>query len=209
DVQRIGDATTRNFQEPIQTIIPWASNHFTETLIERVRADFGQSFWGFWMLGGMAGGGMGFIFAPEAKARAQRRLQEIMSAARKELEHALPFAMEPVVYDFAINERGTFAEFLTGTDALMPAGYYTLLLPDLLRKDPRSLSSMRRAELDKFGAACRAQSELRGVVQNLFEVMLPRKAEVTTEQSLDGLLKQYGFDRAQHEQIRSDLKEGR
>src|SRR5207237_6234106 len=108
DVQRICDASHRNFQEPIQTIIPWASNHFTETLIERVRADFGQSFWGFWMLGGMAGGGMGFIFAPEAKARAQRRLQEIMSAARKELDHALPFAMEPGVYAFAITQRGTF-----------------------------------------------------------------------------------------------------
>ena len=31
----------------------------------RVRAEFGDDFWGFWMLGGMSGGGMGFIFAPE------------------------------------------------------------------------------------------------------------------------------------------------
>ena len=29
-------------------------------------------------------------------------------------QHALPFAMEPVVYDFAINERGTFADLLRG-----------------------------------------------------------------------------------------------
>ena len=28
--------------------------------------------------------------------------------------------MEPVVYDFAINERGTWAELLTGDDALLP-----------------------------------------------------------------------------------------
>src|SRR5438132_6917516 len=34
DVRRIGAATTRNFKEPIQTIIPWASSYFTETLLE-------------------------------------------------------------------------------------------------------------------------------------------------------------------------------
>src|SRR5207249_6595914 len=61
DVRRIGEATTRNFHGPIQTIIPWATNYFTETLIERVQAEFGKGFWGFWMLGGMSGGGMGFI----------------------------------------------------------------------------------------------------------------------------------------------------
>ena len=53
---------------PIQTIIPWASNLYTETLIREVRAEFGDDFWGFWMLGGMSGGGMGFIFDPERKA---------------------------------------------------------------------------------------------------------------------------------------------
>ena len=52
----------------------------------RVRAEFGDAFWGFWMLGGMSGGGMGFIFAPEQKARAQERLQEIMSATKRELQ---------------------------------------------------------------------------------------------------------------------------
>ncbi len=35
---------------------------------------------------GMSGGGMGFIFAPEHKARAQQRLQEIMSATKRELQ---------------------------------------------------------------------------------------------------------------------------
>ncbi len=70
DVRGIGAATTRNFNGPIQTIIPWTTNLYTETLIERVRNEFGDDFWGFWMLGGMSGGGMGFIFAPEqARAR--------------------------------------------------------------------------------------------------------------------------------------------
>jgi hypothetical protein len=65
DVKALGAATTRNFQAPIQTIIPWAGNAYTETLVARAREAFGADYWGFWMLGGMSGGGMGFIFAPE------------------------------------------------------------------------------------------------------------------------------------------------
>ena len=112
DVRRIGDVTQRNFDGPIQAIIPWASNLYTEKLINRVRAEFGERFWGFWMLGGMSGGGMGFIFDPAAKPAAQDYIQELMARTKRELEAALPFAMEPVVYDFAINERGTWAELL-------------------------------------------------------------------------------------------------
>jgi hypothetical protein len=210
DVQAVGAATTRNFTQPIQTIIPWATNYFTETLLKQVREEFGEGFWGFWMLGGMSGGGMGFIFAPEKKDLAQRRLQEMMSNTKQALEHALPFAMEPVVYDFAINERGTFAELLTGDAALMPAGYYTLTVPALLRQERRALSPSRRGELDKFGAACRSRPELRGVVPTLFDIMLPRgKAESAGQLSLAALLEQNGFDRMQHEQIRADLKESR
>ncbi|MGH7968884.1 MAG: UTP--glucose-1-phosphate uridylyltransferase, partial [Limisphaerales bacterium] len=157
-----------------------------------------------------SGGGMGFIFAPEKKGLAQTRIQEIMTATKRELESALPFAMEPVVYDFAINERGTFAELLDGERALMPPSYYTLIVPALLRQDRYALSALRRAELDRFGAACRTKPELRGVVQTLFDVMLPKgKAETATGQNLEILLQENGFDRLQHEQIRLDLKEGR
>ena len=35
--QAIGAATHRNFDGPIQTIIPWATNLYTETLIEQVQ----------------------------------------------------------------------------------------------------------------------------------------------------------------------------
>src|SRR5436190_1321838 len=210
DVQAISRATTRNFEQPIQTIIPWASNYFTESLIERVGAEFGDAFWGFWMLGGMSGGGMGFIFAPEKRALAQTRLLEIMSKSKQELQSALPFAMEPVVYDFAINERGTSADLLGAETALMPPAYYTLMVPPLLRRERHALSVLRRTELDRFGAACRTKPDLHGVIQTFFDVMLPRgKAESVRDQSLTQLLDLHGFDRAQHEQIRSELKEGR
>ena len=210
DIRRLGAATTRNFHEPLQTIIPWASNHFTETLIERTAAGFGDDFWGFWMLGGMSGGGMGFIFAPQRRAEARTRLGELMREAKRELQHALPFAMEPVVYDFALNERGTWADLQAGESSLMPAGYYALTVPALLRQDRHALPAPRRAELDKFGMACRTKEDLRGMVQTLFDVMLPRaKTDGEDGRSLPQLLEALGFDRPQHEQIRSDLREGR
>jgi hypothetical protein len=210
DIRALGAATTRNFREPIQAIIPWASTAFTEQLIESVGREFGDDFWGFWMLGGMSGGGMGFIFAPHRKAEGQRRLQEIMSATKRELQHALPFAMEPVVFDYAINERGTWADLLAADAALMPAGYYALTVPKLLRTDRQELPAARRAELDKFAAACRAKPELRGMVQTLFDTMFPRlKEEKAGAQTLDELLAAIGFDREAHEAIRADLKGGR
>lgn len=210
DVQAIGAATTRNFQTPIQAIIPWATNFFTETIIAKISREFGSDFWGFWMLGGMSGGGMGFIFAPERKAEAQKRLQEIMSATKRDLSATLPFAMEPVVYDFAINERGTWADLLTGADGLMPSGYYTMTVPPLLRQNWSELSPLRRAELDTFATACRAKPELRGMVQTLFDVMLPRgKSDGDANLPLNELLEQHGFDRVMHEQIRADLQGGR
>ncbi len=207
DVAAIGDATQRNFEGPIQTIIPWAANLYTTMLIERVTEEFGDQFWGFWMLGGMAGGGMGFIFDPVCKAEAQERLQVIMSAVKAQLETAVPFAMEPVVYDFAINEQGTFAELSTGVDALMPPGYYTQAVPDLLRQGLRELPPARRAELDCFGEACRRNPDLQDMVHMLFDRLLPH-AEVAAagEGDLQALLARFGFDRVQHEQIRSDLK---
>ncbi len=210
DVRRLGELTSINFREPIQTIIPWASNAFTETMIERVRAKFGGDFWGFWMLGGMSGGGMGFIFEPGRKAEAQQFLQEMMSKAKHELRHALPFAMEPVVYDFAINERGTWAELLRGDEALLPGGYYALHVPQWLRLAPTALTRTQRTELGKFGAASRVRPELSGAMPALFDRLLPRlKSESGEQHTLEQLLEENGFDRAQHEQIREDLKNGR
>ncbi|HTM51484.1 MAG TPA: UTP--glucose-1-phosphate uridylyltransferase [Bryobacteraceae bacterium] len=211
NVRGLGAATQRNFSGPIQTIIPWASNLYTETLISRVTAEMGGDFWGFWMLGGMSGGGMGFIFDPRRKAKAQDRLQTILSETKRRLEHAVPFAMEPVVYDFAINDQGTRAELLDSDTGLMPAAYYSLMVPPLLRIEARNLTLARRAELDRFGAACRKSPELTGMVQNLFERMLPQAAgdEAGKTQSLQDLLERHGFDRVQHERIQGDLRSGR
>jgi hypothetical protein len=209
DVRTIGAATNRNFFGPIQAIIPWASNYYTETLIDRVRQHFHHDFWGFWMLGGMSGGGMGFIVAPERKAEAQDHLQQTMKVTKRELQDSLPFAMEPVVYDFAINPHGTFANLLRDGEAMMPPAYYAMQAPQWLRQDPRQLSQLRRDELDRFGAACRTHPEMAGMVETLFDRLFPRAgAEESGTDRLETLLQENGFDREQHERIRADLKRG-
>jgi hypothetical protein len=210
DIRSLGAATERNFRGPIQTIIPWASNLYTDALIESVRTEMGDDFWGFWMLGGMSGGGMGFMFAPSAKARGQEKLQSIMSRTKRAMEHAAPFAMEPVIYDFRINENGTHAALLEGERALMPAGYYQMIVPGLLRMESRLLSPVRRAELEQFTTACQTAPEFQGMVQHVFEHLIPQTAQKTGgTQSLDALLENYGFDRVEHEQIQADLRNGR
>ncbi len=210
DIRSLGASTEKNFDGPIQTIIPWAGNLYTDTLIERVRAKMGADFWGFWMLGGMSGGGMGFIFSPAAKARGQENLQSIMSSTKRAMEHAAPFAMEPVVYDFSINEKGTQAVMHAGDRALMPAGYYQMVVPNLLRMESRLLSAARRAELERFTVACQTAPEFQGMVQHVFEHLIPQSAQKSDRtQSLDALLEAYGFDRVEHEQIQADMRNGR
>ncbi|HTT58334.1 MAG TPA: UTP--glucose-1-phosphate uridylyltransferase [Opitutaceae bacterium] len=209
EMRALGSSLTANFFGPLQTIIPWVSNLYTERLIERTRAALGDAFWGFWMLGGMSGGGMGFIFAPARHREGQERLQEIMLTTKRELQSALPFAMDPVVYDFAINEHGSVAALLAGDEALLPAGYYQLVVPRWLRQEPRQLAPRERADLQQFSRAARARPEFAAVLPSLLERMLPSAVAATDAGRLEELLAANGFDRAQHEQIRADLHSGR
>jgi hypothetical protein len=80
-----------------------------------------------------------------------------------------------------------------------------------VRAEGKLLSPARRAELDRFGAACREVPEFSGMVEHLFEHMLPRAGDEKSGrgQSLDELLARFGFDAVQHEQIQSDLHAGR
>ena len=53
---------------------------------------------------------MGFIFDPDSKKDALHGLGSIMLETKRELESSLPFAMDPVVFDYSVNEHGTVAE---------------------------------------------------------------------------------------------------
>ncbi len=210
DIRAIGTCTERNFDGPIQTIVPWTGNLYTETLTRRVRAEMGEGFWGFWMLGGMSGGGMGFLFDPRSTGMARDRLQAIMSDTKRHMENSVPFAMEPTVYDFAVNEGGTEAMLRRGDSALMPASYYELVAPSLIRTEPRLLSPLRLLEVERFTAACHNAPEFSGMMQRVFEHLIPRSPQKTERAlGLEALLKTHGFDRAEHEQIQTDLRSGR
>lgn len=210
DIKALGAALTANFTEALQTIIPWVSNRYTERLIAEVRAEFGEDFWGFWMLGGMSGGGMGFIFEPSRKAEAQARLLEIMLAAKRDLEASLPFAMDPVVYDFTINENGSTGQLLTGHQALLPAAYYRQVTPQILRQESRDLSIREQNDLTQFTRAAQTDAEMGAVLPRLLDQMLPNVGRPESRQeALPDLLKANGFDPAQHEEIRHEFREGR
>jgi hypothetical protein len=211
DIQAVGGCTQRNFDGPIQTIIPWAGNLYTQSLIDKVRAAMACDFWGFWMLGGMAGGGMGFLFDPAKREEGERQLRLILAATKRELDTAVPYAMEPVIYRFAINERGSHAEFLRGEDAVLPPQYYALTVPLLIRTEMRLLSPARQAELSRFAAACRDLPEFASATAELFENLLPKPPEPADRagQNLAGLLDTLGFDPLQHQQIQSALRAGR
>ena len=205
DIRRLGALTQANYDGPIQAIIPWAGNAYTEALIAACREEFGAEFWGFWMLGGMSGGGMGFVFDPAARGRALERMPEILATAKGRMERSFPFAVEPVVYDFRVNEQGTAAELLTGAEALLSVSYYLLRAPADLRKETRLLTPERRAELTRFAQVHRDQTEA------LFDRMIPREGGGGTEagERLRGLLEANGFDAAAHEQLRADYRAGR
>ncbi len=209
DIRRLGDITTRNFRGPLQEIIPWATNHYTEQLIAAMEARFGNHFWGFWMLGGMSGGGMGFMVDPTIREEAMDALQEIMLERKTSLQHALPFAMDPVVYDFAINEQGTVAELHTGGEALMPVPYYGQMLPHWVRTDPRDLPSARRAELEVLAEVSRQNSAFAELAPSLFHQLLPTDTGSSDSLTpLKDLLEDIGFDPLQQEDVRAKLQAG-
>ena len=117
--------------------------------------------------------------------------------------------MDPVVYDFAINEQGSVGALLTGPDALLPAGFYQHAVPHYLRREARTLTERERGDLQQFTQAARRRPEYGAVLPTLLDRMLPSGAAAQDAAKLNTLLDENGFDRVQHEQIRADLRNGR
>jgi len=131
-------------------LISWASTHFTEQIIKKAKQQFGENYLGFLMLGGMSGGGMGMFVNPAQYEEYKLRVLDILASTKAELSDSLPFAMEPVVYNWSINQKGSWSYLHEGPAALMPEQYYAIHVSELVRKEPQSISYVRRAEIDFF-----------------------------------------------------------
>jgi hypothetical protein len=215
DVRALGKLTTRNWDGPLKRIIPWVTNEFTESIIREAKAALGDDFWGFLMLGGMSGGGMAFFVAPGRHDEFQDRILRIMRQVKSTLDDALPFAMEPVVYDFRINPHGTLATLESGPAAMMPALYYSLQVPRMIATDKSALEYHRRADIDHFANRCTETGELvqllRITINHLFPVghSAAESSTALWDAEADAIRRDNGFDRVQHEQLRDDLQRGR
>ncbi|EDY80545.1 UTP--glucose-1-phosphate uridylyltransferase subfamily, putative [Verrucomicrobiia bacterium DG1235] len=210
EIKELGKRLTENFFGPLHDIIPWVSNIYTETLIADVKTEFGKDFWGFWMLGGMSGGGMGFIFDPSFKTKGQAFLSEKMLERKHQYENALPFAMDPVVYDFRINESGSTGTILAGDSAIFPEAFYQLTIPSALRSNPQDMTDAQRGDLRQYANAIQPNQPKRYSAADLIGRLLPEiQQETDDNNNLEALLHENGFDREQHEQIRSELLAGR
>lgn len=215
DIKKLATNTENNFNGPIKTIIPWASTYFTEQLIAKVKKEFGEDYFGFLMLGGMSGGGMGMFVNPENYEQHKLRVLEILTETKNELSSSLPFAMEPVVYNWNINSKGTWGVLHENGAALMPEQYYAIQVSELVRKDPASISYIRRAEIDYFTTHCEqnnlAYPLLRTIVSNLFKVSDPSSQgnKGNENEKADNIKKENGFDFIQHEELRQELQKGR
>jgi galactokinase/mevalonate kinase-like predicted kinase len=219
DVQNIGRLTARNWEGPLKGIIPWVSNQFTETIIREAQKHLGDDFWGFLMLGGMSGGGMGFFVAPHRHAEFRHTIRDIMRRAKADLDDALPFAMEPVVYDFRINPRGTHASIMRGAEAIMPARYYSLQVSRMIEEGAAQVGHghvplQRRVDLDHFAIRSGHPDELVRVMRTMVGRLFPvtRAADANTrdwDETAERIRRENGFDPVQHSQLRDDLQRGR
>ncbi|MBN1902464.1 UTP--glucose-1-phosphate uridylyltransferase [Candidatus Sumerlaeota bacterium] len=214
DVKSLASYTSQNFQAPLSTVIPHVTNHFTETIIRKTGERMGADYWGFLMLGGMSGGGMAMFTSPKRKISFCDEILEIMSNTKREMEDALPFAMDPIVYNFGVNGKGTQASLLKGEDALLPSRYYALQVPELVRQKAETIPYLRRAELDRFTSRCEKGDEsydmLRTIVSNLFRVADPAsKDRMEWDAGAEKIKRENGFDRILHEEMREDLISGR
>ncbi|MCK5210538.1 MAG: UTP--glucose-1-phosphate uridylyltransferase, partial [Cyclobacteriaceae bacterium] len=123
---------------------------------------------------------------------------------------SIPFAMEPVVYNFSINENGTYSYFKKGDEALLPTGYYAIRVPSVLKEEMQNIPISQRKELEQLGVACKTKKDYASFVATLFDRMIPQiNIGASESNSLEKLLERHGFDPVFHNQLKTDLRSGR
>jgi len=212
DIKKLAENTQRNWDYPIKTIIPWASTHFTEVIIQKAKDRLGKDYWGFLMMGGMSGGGMGIFVNPKNYKAHRDTILKILTETKNELGAALSFAMDPVVYNFKINQQGSFASLKKGEEALMPSDYYQMLMPAEV-KHAEELKNIRKIEFNFYTkhAAQDGKALLERMVSHLFKIneVEGGSDKLGQDQFAEKIKEDNRFDTKEHEQLRKDLVKGK
>lgn len=209
NMRQLGKFTTLDWERGTKVMIPWTSNAFTEDLIAAVKEEFGRDYWGFLMLGGASGGGMAFIVNPAVHEKFRARVLAIMRALKQRYEYALPFAMEPVVYEFRLNYQGVDARLLRGAEALMPDEYYHAKVSQW---DINGLSGDAAAELQVLAARHGVAAEVAAVRAALMPARTATQARSAVGSNEDAdaerIKRENGFDPEAHRRNQQLLKSG-
>lgn len=220
DGRELGRLTTLDWNTATKVIIPWTTNAFTESLISRMNEEFGEDCWGFLMLGGMSGGGMAFIVNPDVQDRFAERVLSVMRELKEFYQDALPFAMDPVVFNFRINQNGILSKNLCGEKALLPPEYYQYGLQNEIGIGDGSWVNEHRRELEIMGEKVGAKEKpgknpekLKGFYAVLFpqgDNELKERAALASnwEEEAERIKRENGFDKATHRRTVSRLKRG-
>jgi galactokinase/mevalonate kinase-like predicted kinase len=193
DMRELGRLTTEDWEEAIQPIIPWTNTAFTEDLIAEMKGEFKDDYWGFLMLGGASGGGMGFIVNPLVRERFKKRVAQVMVELKDRYNYSLPFVIDPMVYDFEINHKGNMAHLLKGKEAKIPGIYENIPICY-----PELVSGSKQEMLKQ---AC--PEEILNQVQN--DTFRVQHDSLIDEKDIK---KRYGFDSESHEYLMFLLKKG-
>jgi len=226
DIKRLGALTTKNWNNCIKPIIPWVTNSFTEEVCDHL-TKFGDDFYGFLMLGGMSGGGMAYLVNPERRQEISEEIAAVMATAKKKYQDALPFAMDPVLYNFEVNYEGIVSEVKAGASAVMPDGYYKLMLMNrivanrLASSDEPSVFEMD-PEVRAFCVAKGIQPEVGTSIASLKEIyshafnievdhlLSSVKGENPEwEGAAEEIKRENGFDPIAHEEMREEIRSGK
>ena len=156
DVRRVGEVTTRNFTGPIQSIIPWATNRFTDLLIERAGSISASS-------SGASGCSAAWRAAAWVSFSTRRSRPKLRTGCSRRCRKPKPPCRR--LCRSRWSRSSTISQSTTGerrpncspaADAVMPDKYYALLVPGWLRSESRNLSSQVRRELEQLGQRLQA-----------------------------------------------------
>jgi len=213
NMRRLGQLCTKDWETAIKIMIPWTSNAFTEDLIAAVKQTFGDQYWGFLMLGGASGGGMAFIVDPDIHDQFRDGVLRIMRDLKRRYAHALPFTMDPVVYDFRLNYTGNDAAFFEGSAAVLPRQYYVRGLRAALRNDSDGWLARHLAELQQIADVPVADRANPAAWLRALDAADVADASNTSNADNDALSEQIkqlnGFDPVTHDRNKRLLKAGK